>query len=283
MKIRNSKGFAHHVAVMLILVVAVIGGIGSYIFLKSSDAATLCGSGYELVVTKGTSYSTNTYLYVNKTTKVLCAFTVSSGSAYGQSRKMTVTLLTRDANPRSTTYKRTISKVTSTAGYYKKNTPPVRQSYPKLLDTKYRGADREFLVNISVSGKTAGALKGALTSAAKVSVSAYNKCEGRGGEYVTTVRISSHSPCWPYPGAYLISVKKNSYVRATTDRSANIDYPSALIVSSRTWKVCDHIAYYPDRCSSGTWSSGAASFFINQSSGFGHEMSTKKSVYIQKP
>lgn len=38
---RNSKGFAHHVALMAIIVVAVVGGIGSYIYLKDSSAATI--------------------------------------------------------------------------------------------------------------------------------------------------------------------------------------------------------------------------------------------------
>lgn len=41
MKKLDSKGFAHQVLILALVVVAVIGGIGSYIYLKSSSAATI--------------------------------------------------------------------------------------------------------------------------------------------------------------------------------------------------------------------------------------------------
>lgn len=44
MKKLNANGFAHQMLVLALIVIAVIGGIGSYIYLRSSSAATITQS-----------------------------------------------------------------------------------------------------------------------------------------------------------------------------------------------------------------------------------------------
>lgn len=98
----NSRGFAHHVAIMAVVVVVAIGGIGSYIYLRQSDAAVAkCGSGYKL------SYSSQInplgfyrnghevarlVIYKNKSARKICATLVSKNESDGVAKRMKISV-----------------------------------------------------------------------------------------------------------------------------------------------------------------------------------------------
>jgi len=91
MKKLNASGFAHQVLILALVVVAVIGGIGSYIYLRKSSAAVspaaVCGSGYSIVKSSSTGRSI-LYVLKNAGAKKFCVINLATGTAYGTSKPM---------------------------------------------------------------------------------------------------------------------------------------------------------------------------------------------------
>ncbi|HWT55716.1 MAG TPA: hypothetical protein VN031_01640 [Candidatus Microsaccharimonas sp.] len=110
----NTKGFGHVELLVVVITIAVIGGIGSYVMLRKShadiSAATVCGRGYtgfnngavgSQLDHNGKVGPARVYWLHNTTAQKICAVVISSGSAYGVSKPMKVSITY--TNPRTTT------------------------------------------------------------------------------------------------------------------------------------------------------------------------------------
>lgn len=135
MKKLNLSGFAHWI--MPALVVAVIGGIGTYLIVGShADTPTpqsVCGGGYRLVATKDARQNTaKTELFVNTSAKKYCALFYATGT-YGisYSRGIEVDLLgTRGPNKNLI-----VRSGTKSDGKFKYYAGPVYVSYAGISYT----------------------------------------------------------------------------------------------------------------------------------------------------
>lgn len=92
----NAKGVSHHILIA-VLVIAGIAGFGGWRVYSSSAAtpASICGAGYQVVKqgrlsTSERSYPAVTYILKNTNKKMACAVMMSTGSAYGVSKKMSL-------------------------------------------------------------------------------------------------------------------------------------------------------------------------------------------------
>lgn len=133
----NAKGFAHQVLIMALIVVAVIGGIGSYIYLHKSSAAInvagICGSAYSKFyksarVTYNGSYGpANLVVYHSgQYNDDFCAMTVALSPAYGSAHTLTTIAQVWHVKQNSSTWSLVSSKKDS--GSYKYYAGPVRQN-----------------------------------------------------------------------------------------------------------------------------------------------------------
>jgi hypothetical protein len=136
MKKLNTQGFAHQVLVLAVVVIAVIGGIGSYIYLHKSSAsinyASVCGSGYKWITSSIGSHS-NVMQFTNTSTKNVCFLLVSKGKSYGVVKPMSLTVkLTKDSDKNGSWAHNTVVSQKSDSGNYKYYAGPFRFSYKGL-------------------------------------------------------------------------------------------------------------------------------------------------------
>jgi hypothetical protein len=122
------KGFAHHLLLPVIAVVA-IGGVGTYVFVRSHanvlTGSAICGSGYAKVVSYNVHGSNKNLgpgvvtVYRNSTVKKLCAVqeTIKTSKAYGTSKPMMVRLTLGNNISLSTVFARDADPDSGTASY----------------------------------------------------------------------------------------------------------------------------------------------------------------------
>jgi hypothetical protein len=146
----NAKGFAHVELVMIVVTIAVIGGIGSYVMLKRSHAdvlsgSAICGSGYaypspyslavnnQSTITNARSQQgpARVFVYQNKSAQKLCAVLQSTGTANGVSKTMGIKLQIRKSNG-------VVVGTNSNSGTFKYYAGPVYVSYASTAGTKWR-------------------------------------------------------------------------------------------------------------------------------------------------
>lgn len=245
MKKLSAKGFGHHILIMGLVVVAVIGGIGSYIYLRSSSADTTypCGSSY---TKRGQKYANNAYyqIWINKGTKSACAALVKpvGSSGWGKSQYMSVGFKSEMYKKDAGSFKYYASTAGTKAMRYTNATANDGITF-NIVGT-YKGVTKT--VQLFVSEANVGYNQP--TATPTPTLTPQQKCTNAGGKWVDlrSKDYVNHGPCWDNKGSYLVNYGSgqigNGYdwLNNNDGKDRKSSYPNYVIVVSGKAKVCWH-------------------------------------------